>query len=54
MRDCYYTIKDGFVNLHQTRGTQSTANGDELKQRNFSKKRLVTSIVSINELKEIR
>ena len=54
MRDSNYTTKDGFVNLHQYRGTQSTANGDEIKRKKIRKKRLVTSLVSIIELKEIR
>ena len=38
MRDNNYTTKNGFVNLHQYRGTQSTANGDELKQKKFERK----------------
>ena len=38
MRDRTYLTKDRFVNLHQTRGTQSKAYGEELKQKKFSKK----------------
>ena len=38
MKNRFYTTKDGFVNLHQTRGTQSKAYGEELKQKKFSKK----------------
>ena len=38
MRDRNYTTKDGIVNLRQNRGTQSTANADDLKQKKFSKR----------------
>ena len=38
MRDRIYTRKHGFVNLHQTRGTQSKTYGNESKQKKFSKK----------------
>ena len=38
MRDRKHTAKNGFVNLHQTRGTQSKAYGGELNQKKFSKK----------------
>ena len=38
MKNRIYTTKDGFVNLHQTRGTQSKAYGEELNQEHFSKK----------------
>ena len=36
MKNRNYTTKDGFVNLHQTRGTKSRAYGDELKQKKLS------------------
>ena len=38
MRDLKHTTKNGFVNLHQTRGTQSNIHGEELNQKKFSKK----------------
>ena len=38
MKNRNYTTEDGFVNLHQTRGTKLRAYGDELKQKNFHKK----------------
>ena len=36
MKNRNYTTKDGFVNLHQTRGTKSRAYRDELKQKKLS------------------
>ena len=38
MRDRTYTTEDEVFNLHQTRGTQSTAYGDEIKENIYSKK----------------
>ena len=35
MRDRTYLTKDGFVNLHQSRGTQSKAYGGDIKQKKF-------------------
>ena len=53
-RDRTYLTKEGFVNLHQSRGTQSKAYGDVLKRKQFSKKVTGKSLRSIIELKKIR
>ena len=38
MRDRNYKTKHGFVNMHRTRGSKSTAYGDDLIQKNFLQK----------------
>ena len=52
MRDRTYLTKDQFVNLHQSRGTQSKAYGDVLKRKKFSKKVTGKILRSINEPKK--